>query len=177
MNHSAQQWLVAQCLQSFFADSRPYRINCSDFFSGLGHDTSFSGIAILLQIDSFLKTQWLMAVIPKMNKNQLDKYRERLNGMLRDVERQNARGQEGQRTVMLDQQSVGRLSRMDALQQQEMAKATQMRRDQLKTRIDSALARIDEEESGYCVQCGDEIAAPRLENDPAVPTCLSCASR
>lgn len=118
-----------------------------------------------------------MAVILKMNAKPLKKLRDRLHEMLGDVERQNARGQEGQRTVTLDQQSVGRLSRMDALQQQEMAKATQMRRDQLKRRIDSALTRIEQEEFGYCVQCGDEIAAPRLENDTAVPTCLSCASR
>ena len=117
-----------------------------------------------------------MAVILKMNEYQLDKFRERLIGMLRDVERQDERGQEGARTVALDQQSVGRLSRMDALQQQEMAKATQLRRNQLKMRISSALARIDEEEFGYCVQCGDKIAEKRLENDPTVPTCLSCAS-
>ena len=118
-----------------------------------------------------------MAVILKMNDIELKKFRERLNQTALDVERQDARGQQGQRTVALDQQSVGRLSRMDALQQQEMAKATQMRRDQLKTRIESALVRINEDEFGYCVQCGDEIAAQRLENDPTVPTCLSCASR
>ena len=117
-----------------------------------------------------------MAVILNMNALHLKKFRGRLNDMLRDIERQDKRGQESQRTVTRDQQSVGRLSRMDALQQQEMAKATQMRRDQLKTRIHAALARIVEQEFGYCIQCGDEIAAPRLENDPTVPTCLSCAS-
>ena len=42
-------------------------------------------------------------------------------------------GHVGQSTVKLDQQSVGRLSRMDALQFQAMAQAQQRRRDNQKT--------------------------------------------
>jgi len=110
-----------------------------------------------------------------MNETKLAEFRARLNDLADDLARQNERGQEGQQTVTLDQQSVGRLSRMDAMQQQAMARATQVRRDQLQTRIVAALARIDEGEYGYCLQCGEDIAERRLELNPTVVTCISCA--
>ncbi len=96
--------------------------------------------------------------------------------MQSDLNGQDDMGKDGQRTVTLDQQSVGRLSRMDALQQQAMAKATQARRDQQKLRIGAALLRLDEGEFGYCLTCGEGIAVKRLEFDPSLATCLSCAA-
>ena len=78
-------------------------------------------------------------------------------------------------TVTLDQQSVGRLSRMDALQRQAMAQATERRRGARGTRIAAALKRMDEGEFGYCQDCGDEIGTKRLDLDPTVPTCVTCA--
>ncbi|MGR3290559.1 MAG: TraR/DksA family transcriptional regulator [Paracoccaceae bacterium] len=111
-----------------------------------------------------------------MNDTQLSKYRAQLVLLQQDIERQDVRGQRSQNTVTLDQQSVGRLSRMDALQHQAMAKATQARRDQMKFRITASLSRIKNGEFGYCVTCGDEIALKRLEFDPTIPTCLTCAT-
>ena len=78
-------------------------------------------------------------------------------------------------TVSLDQQSVGRLSRMDALQRQAMAQAQGRRREAERRKIAAALARLDEGDYGYCTECGEEIAPARLRADPTVPTCLSCA--
>lgn len=78
-------------------------------------------------------------------------------------------------TVELDQQSVGRLSRMDAMQQQEMAQAEARRRTSDLARIDIALKRIDEDEYGWCAECGEPIAYKRLEIDPAAALCIGCA--
>jgi DnaK suppressor protein len=80
-------------------------------------------------------------------------------------------------TVTLDQQSVGRLSRMDAMQQQAMAQATERQRAGEMARIENALKRLDEDEYGYCVECGEEIAEKRIEIDPAVTHCIRCAGR
>lgn len=77
--------------------------------------------------------------------------------------------------VTLDQTSVGRLSRMDAMQQQAMALATERRRAVALTRIEAALARIEAGDYGWCVQCGEAIAPKRLALDPAIPTCIACA--
>lgn len=92
------------------------------------------------------------------------------------VEADVERGAVGTKIVDLDQQSTGRLSRMDALQQQAMAQATQTRRDVSRKRITAALARIEEGEFGYCLDCGDEIPEGRLDLDPTVTLCISCAS-
>lgn len=79
-------------------------------------------------------------------------------------------------TVQLDQASVGRLSRMDAMQQQQMALAEQRRRQQTLRRIEAALRRVEDGSYGQCTGCGEPIAAARLRMDPAVALCLACAS-
>ena len=84
--------------------------------------------------------------------------------------------EESRRPVTLDQQSVGRLSRMDAMQMQAMAVASDKRRRIRLQQIEAALKRIEEGEFGYCVVCGDEIEAGRLTMDPATPSCIGCAS-
>lgn len=82
---------------------------------------------------------------------------------------------ESRKPLELDQQSVGRLSRMDAMQVQAMALASAERRAQERRRVLAALDRLEAGEYGYCVRCGEEIAAARLRLDPTVPLCLSCA--
>lgn len=83
---------------------------------------------------------------------------------------------ESRKTVELDQTSVGRLSRMDAIQMQAMAVAEERRRGQEIMRIQAALNRIDSGDFGYCVTCGKQIAPKRLAVDPTAPTCIQCAS-
>ena len=78
-------------------------------------------------------------------------------------------------TVTLDQTSVGRLSRMDALQRQAMAQATSRRRQSRLQRIDGALLRLDQDEFGYCQDCGEDIPPARLDLDVTATLCVSCA--
>ncbi len=111
-----------------------------------------------------------------MGERGLNVWRERLQKMLVDLDAEDAMGLDSQAIVELDQQSVGRLSRMDALQQQAMAEAQARRRETQRRRLRAALERIDEGEFGFCVDCGDKIAAKRLDLDPTVPKCLSCAA-
>jgi DnaK suppressor protein len=80
-------------------------------------------------------------------------------------------------TVVLDQTSVGRLSRMDALQQQAMALASRERAQRELLRIEAALQRCDDGRYGDCVDCGEPINLRRLEHDPATPLCVACASK
>lgn len=77
--------------------------------------------------------------------------------------------------VELDQTSVGRLSRMDAMQVQAMAQETERRRHLDLQRVQSALERLAEGDYGYCLVCDEEIPRKRLEFDPAVTTCVDCA--
>lgn len=77
--------------------------------------------------------------------------------------------------VELDQTTQGRLSRMDAMQQQAMAAslAERLRTEIRKT--EAALDRVASGAYGECCRCGDEIAEPRLNADPATPFCANCA--
>lgn len=77
--------------------------------------------------------------------------------------------------VALEQDSIGRLSRMDALQVQAMALAGQRRRAAEKAQIEGALRRLDQGEYGYCINCGEVIAGARLRHNPAVAKCIDCA--
>jgi DnaK suppressor protein len=94
-----------------------------------------------------------------------------------EILRDEAQTEESRKPVTLDQTSVGRLSRMDALQNQAMALETERRRILDLKRIDAALKRLEGGDYGYCVNCGDEISPKRLEFDPAIPTCIDCASK
>ena len=86
-------------------------------------------------------------------------------------------GNEAADTVELDQSKVGRLSRMDALQSQAIAKGAQQRRSIQKQRIDSALLRLQNGTYGHCVRCEEGIDPKRLEFDPSVPLCVDCARK
>jgi len=80
-------------------------------------------------------------------------------------------------TVELDQSKVGHLSRMDALQAQAMSQEGERRRELELQRIKAALKRLEEGEYGYCRECDEPIARQRLELNPAVALCISCAER
>ena len=98
-----------------------------------------------------------------------------LTERLAELDRLDAISAEGRAPVTLQQDSVGRLSRMDAMQQQAMAQAEERRRQSERTRIAAALRRLDEGEWGWCVACGEEIAPKRLAHDPSVARCVGCA--
>ena len=111
-----------------------------------------------------------------LSKAELASIEERLLSERAVLTSDSAQSEQSRRPVTLDQPAVGRLSRMDALQDQAMAQATEDRRRQRRAQIDTALDRLHEGAFGECVACGEEIARGRLDLDPAVPTCLACAS-
>ena len=75
------------------------------------------------------------------------------------------------KTVELDQNRVGRLSRMDAMQGQAMAKASAERQQEKLKLINRALARVENGSFGRCLECDEFIAIPRLEIDPTASHC------
>ncbi|MCG6969470.1 MAG: TraR/DksA family transcriptional regulator [Gammaproteobacteria bacterium] len=84
-------------------------------------------------------------------------------------------GKDAAEVVELDQSKVGRLSRMDALQGQAMSQEAQRRRVVELQKIQAALRRIEDEEYGYCLKCGEFIGLGRLRVDPGAPYCVKCA--
>ena len=111
-----------------------------------------------------------------MDGDRTAELKERLESELAEIERLMADNAELSAPVELDQQSVGRVSRIDAIQVQAMAQAVAQRRGVRIGKLRAALARIDEGEYGYCSGCGEPIAAGRLDADPTFTQCVTCAA-
>jgi DnaK suppressor protein len=101
----------------------------------------------------------------------------KLETMRRELEHLADAGDDAAAVVQLDQTKVGRLSRMDALQAQAMAKASGERRGAQIREIDAALRRIDEGSYGDCERCQEAINPRRLEAEPTARFCIDCASK
>lgn len=110
-----------------------------------------------------------------MNDPVQGSHADRLRAELDALRNEDAATEDDRRPVELDQQAVGRLSRMDALQNQAMAQGQSRRREARERAVEAALRRIEEGEYGSCTECGEAIAPRRLDLDPAAPTCISCA--
>ncbi len=108
-------------------------------------------------------------------KSDLKAIRRSLEQERGDLLEMSAAAAEERRPVELDQQSVGRLSRMDAMQVQAMAQAVEARRRGRLQRIEAALRRVAVGDYGYCADCGEEIQTKRLATDPAIAKCVDCA--
>ena len=104
-------------------------------------------------------------------------FKEKLLRIEYDLTKQQTNNADASDVVKLDQASVGRLSRMDALQGQAMAQETKRRNEMELVRVNSALERIKNEDYGYCLRCEEEISEKRLEINPAATLCIECASR
>ena len=109
-----------------------------------------------------------------MSRN-FDKYKDLLEAERVELLSASEDTSEDRKPVELDQQSVGRVSRGDAMQVQAMAKAQDARRAARIKMIDAAFKRMEAGDYGYCAECDEEIPAKRLEVDPAAPRCISCA--
>lgn len=103
-----------------------------------------------------------------------EEFRRRLETELAQVRETLAQAGVSAGTVTLDQSSVGRLSRMDALQQQAMARGSQERLVVRVRRIEAALARVQAGTFGKCCQCGAEVEAERLRLDATTVFCTDC---
>lgn len=110
-----------------------------------------------------------------MTPDELEKFRNLLLEWREDLLSTSDVRDESSGTVHLDQQSVGRLSRMDAMQSQELAKAGKQRAEKQLKMIAAALTRIDNNDYGECMECGEPINPKRLEIDPTSLHCIGCA--
>lgn len=105
----------------------------------------------------------------------LEKAKQRLAEKRAEIEAHSAMSADARSTVELDQVAVGRLSRMDAMQQQAMAEAAERARQRDLVRIEMAERRIASGDYGYCEECGEEIPDGRLAIDPMATRCVKCA--
>ncbi|HAC78914.1 MAG: TraR/DksA C4-type zinc finger protein [Candidatus Binatia bacterium] len=110
----------------------------------------------------------------ELTPTQFAELRDALESQISGLEDQLDRGGNFVRPVELDQSSVGRLSRMDALQQQAMAQAT---REKLRLRLEltrQACRAVEAGTYGMCGSCEEPVGYQRLSAYPEAPLCVEC---
>lgn len=113
----------------------------------------------------------------ELREEQLDELRGALEKLEKELQQQLERGKSSTEAVKLDQTLVGRVSRMDAMQQQSVALSTLNKtRNRLK-KVLAAIAAFDSGEYGYCSRCDEAIAFGRLQAQPEARLCISCQDR
>lgn len=112
-----------------------------------------------------------------LNDRQLEELRADLERLATELAEQLQRLERDSQPVQLDQQSTGRLTRMDAMQQQQMASANAQHNRAHLNRVRRALAALDSGDFGYCSDCGEAIAFARLKIRPDSPLCVTCQGR
>jgi len=104
---------------------------------------------------------------------QLDRYHQKLQQLRADLQSMLEDSSGSDDVVTLDQSRVGRLSRLDAIQQQQMAKASRSAYKQRLMKVEQVLREFDDG-YGYCEECGEEINPRRLEVYPETLLCITC---
>ena len=111
------------------------------------------------------------------DEDEIAAIKERLLQMQQELQGLRETADQASGVVELDQTTVGRLSRMDAMQGQAMSQEAGRRRQLQLQKIAVALRRIETGDYGYCVSCEEPVAAERLMHDLAASLCIDCANR
>jgi DnaK suppressor protein len=88
-----------------------------------------------------------------------------------------SRGAEATKPVALDQASVGRVSRADAMQNQAMSVATQGRSQARHAELAEAIDRLNKGTFGVCQRCGAPVPFGRLMVFPETRFCAACGAK
>jgi DnaK suppressor protein len=101
------------------------------------------------------------------------RYRTRLDALADDLRRRLS-GTEDLSAPVSPDRAIGRLTRQDALQAQQMALAVRRRAQQQLQRVEHALELLRHGRYGRCTRCGENIDADRLDVAPDTFLCVSC---
>lgn len=108
--------------------------------------------------------------------DQLDAQRRALLKLREELSEHVARAADGAKPVDLGE-PIGRISRVDAMQQQQMLAVNRQAAERRRRQVEAALSRIDAGEYGECLVCGEDIEPRRLEAHPEAPLCIHCQSQ
>lgn len=109
-----------------------------------------------------------------MNESEKARFRDKLKTLLSEIEEYLEKSKDSAEAVSPDK-GLGRLSRMEAMQDQQMVLELRRRRKRRKLEVINALTRLENDTFGRCIFCGGEISQNRLDAFPEVHTCVSCA--
>jgi DnaK suppressor protein len=111
-----------------------------------------------------------------LDPEQLDELRAELLRAHKRLARSLEISDEASRPVTLDQTAIGRLSRIDAIQNQHLSQGLQTREQARYSQVQDALQRIERGTYGGCTGCGQPIPFERLLVFPETPHCAACGA-
>ena len=109
-----------------------------------------------------------------MNEQDLSIYKQKLESMLLEIGEYLSKTEESAAAVEPDK-GLGRLSRMEAMQDQQMVLELRRRKKRQLLEVKNAISRIEQNLFGKCVFCGKKFSSDRLDVFPEVQTCVNCA--
>jgi DnaK suppressor protein len=115
-------------------------------------------------------------VVSDLTQEQIEDRRRALERLEAELGRLLETTKEGTQVVDLDE-PIGRLTRMDAIQQQSVSAANRRSVDLRLRQVVQALELIKRDEYGSCRRCDDGITYPRLEARPESAYCLDCQDK
>ena len=108
-----------------------------------------------------------------MEDSDLARHREALEQLQKEL--QSALADDESAAPVEPDRAIGRLTRQDAMQAQQMALELRRRNRQRLEQVKRALERVEDSSYGYCTRCENEISAARLAVKPETPICIECA--
>lgn len=113
----------------------------------------------------------------ELSQEQAQELHTALLALKEQLEQQLQQAESAAEPVQLDQTLLGRVSRMDAMQQQSVALSTRGHAHVTLKKVLAALHAHEEGEYGYCRRCDEPIGFGRLQAQPESNLCLQCQSR
>lgn len=112
----------------------------------------------------------------ELSSEQLEELQRDLLSLSEEIERLLTLTKDGVRPVDLEE-PIGRLTRMDALQQQSLARANRQVLELRRKQVLGALKVYDSGSYGMCRSCEGHIGFRRLKVRPETPFCVRCQER
>lgn len=109
-----------------------------------------------------------------MDENQVLEIRGLIDRRMEELEKQ-LEEESGDTSPVSPDVSIGRLSRLDAMQMQQVALDRNRRRERERQELQEALRRLLTGDFGYCERCGQAIAWERIKVQPQAVLCVRCA--
>jgi DnaK suppressor protein len=116
---------------------------------------------------------WEKVMSDELSPEQIAELRVALSAQRTELEQLLAMTRDVTRPVDLNE-PIGRLTRIDAIQQQGIDAASRHRHDIRLKQVVQALNAMDSDGYGLCRKCEDPISYPRLKARPESPYCLEC---
>lgn len=111
----------------------------------------------------------------ELSEGQVAELSEALHSLVQELRDQLETTEAGAEPVDLDE-PIGRLSRMDAMQQQQMNRAHRRRAEVRLQQARAALSAVERGDYGLCNLCEEPIGYARLKVKPESPICIACQS-